>query len=139
MSQIESHEIVVQNVCNYVCKLLKYPKLQIKIMRRTREIKKNASYVMGHTSIGKSTVTLDIYTARLRKPKKISSILSVLAHEIAHHQKPPYRQWQRLARRSLGGGGGRWIARQHFPRFYKRVNKNVAIMKKDKLIGKYFT
>ncbi|MFH1326202.1 MAG: hypothetical protein ABIH48_01915 [Candidatus Falkowbacteria bacterium] len=128
MEKSESHEIIVQNVCNYTCKLLKYPKLQIKIMRRTREVKKNASYVMGHTSIGKNTVTLDIYTARLRKPKKISSILSVLAHEIAHHQKPPYRQWHK----------GHWIVRQHFPRFYKRVNKNVAIMKKDKLIGKYF-
>ncbi len=71
---------------------------------------KNKSYIIGHTSIGGNTITLDIYTARLRKPKKISAILAVLVHEIAHHQKPPYRQWHR----------GRWIARQHFPRFYKK-------------------
>lgn len=128
MPKIESHEIIVQNVCGYACKLLKYPDLKIKIMRRVKPVGKNKSYVMGHTSIGGETITLDIYTARLRKPKKISSILSVLAHEIAHHQKPPYRQWHR----------GRWIARQHFPRFYKQVNKNLDKLKKDNLLGKYF-
>ena len=73
-------------------------------------------------------VTLDIYTARKRTPKKISAILSVLAHEIAHHQKPPYRQWHR----------GRWIIRQHYPDFYRQVNKNIYIMKKDALLGRYF-
>ncbi len=127
-NQDQTHEIMVQNICNYVCKFFKYPNIQTKIMRRVRPVTKNKSYVIGHTSIGGNTITLDIYTARLRKPKKISAILSVLVHEIAHHQKPPYRQWHK----------GRWIVRQHFPKFYKQVNKNIAKLKKDKMIGKYF-
>jgi len=125
----ESHEIMVKNICKYVCKLLKYPKMEIKTMQRVKPVGKNKSYVMGHTRIGGNTITIDVYTARLRKPKKISSILSVLAHEIAHHQKPPYRQWHR----------GRWIVRQHFPKFYKQVNKNLDKLKKDEIIGKYFS
>lgn len=125
----EAHEIIVQNVCNYACGILKYPNLKILIMRRVKPVGKNRGYVLGHTSIGGNTITLDIYTARLRKPKKISSILSVLAHEIAHHQKKPYRQWYK----------GRWIIRQHFPKFYKQVIKNMARLKKDKMLEKYFT
>ena len=127
-NQDEAHEIMVKNICEYTCKLFKYPKMEIKIMRRVRPVTKNKSYIIGHTKIGGNTITLDIYTARLRKPKKISAILSVLVHEITHHQKPPYRQWHR----------GRWIVRQHFPRFYKKVTKNIDKLKKDKMIGKYF-
>jgi len=97
-------------------------------MRRREAVKRGRGYIMGHTKIGGNIITLDIYTARLRKPKKISSILSVLAHEIAHHQKPPYRQWYL----------GRWIVRQHFPRFYKQVTKNLEKMKDNEMIGKYF-
>ena len=124
----EIHEVMVQNICNYACRFLAYPYLKIRIMRRVRPVGKNRGYVMGHTSIGTNIVTLDIYTARLRKPKKISAILSVLAHEIAHHQKPPYRQrWQ-----------GRWIIRQHYPQFYTQVTKNIEKIKRDELLGKYF-
>ncbi len=122
------HEIMIKNICNYACKILKYPNMEIKIMKRARLVTKNKSYIIGYTKIGSNIITIDIYTARLRKPKKISAILSVLVHEIAHHQKPPYRQWHR----------GRWIIRQHFPRFYKQVNKNMAKLKKDEMIGKYF-
>ena len=146
----EVHERMVQNICSYACGFLKYPQMQVRIMRRIKPVGKGRGYVMGHTSIGTNIITLDIYTARLRKPKKISAILAVLAHEIAHHQKPPYRQWHRPARRlglrshfgeggRLGGGGGRWIIRGHFPKFYTQVNKNMAKMKGDELLGKYFT
>lgn len=122
------HETIVANVCAYACRLLKHPQLTIKVMRRRGSVNTKNSYVLGHTSIGGTTVTLDVYTARKRQPKKISSILSVLAHEIAHHQKPPYRQRYR----------GKWIWRQHYPAFYTQVNKNMAAFKKDELLGKYF-
>jgi hypothetical protein len=124
----EVHELMVKNICSYACRLFKYPDLQVKTMQRLRPVAKNRGYVMGHTSIGSKTITLDLYTARQRKPKKISAILAVLAHEIAHHQKPPYRQFWK----------GKWIARQHFPRFYMQVNKNMEKMKQDELLGKYF-
>jgi hypothetical protein len=125
----EVHELMVKNICSYACRLFKYPDLQVKTMQRLRPVAKNRGYVMGHTSIGSKTITLDLYTARQRKPKKISAILSVLAHEIAHHQKPPYRQFWK----------GKWIVRQHFPSFYKQVNKNMEKMKQDELLGKYFS
>ena len=74
-------------------------------------------------------IVIDIFTPRHRKPKAINSILRVLAHEIAHFQKPPYRQRYR----------GRLIVRQHYPIFYKQVNRNVEKFKKDKTLGEYFT
>ena len=92
-----------------------------------RDIKK--SYRLGHTNLKTKTVTVDIYTAKQRKSKKISAILSVIAHELTHHQKPPFRQRFR----------GRWINRIHFPAFYRQVNRNVAKFKKDAVLEKYFS
>ena len=86
------------------------------------------SYVLAHTSLKNKTITVDIYTPRFRKPKSIKSILNILAHEIAHHQKPPFRQRWR----------GRIIVRRHFPVFYNQVNRNIKKMKKDKILGQYF-
>lgn len=122
------YETAVHEICTHACKILKYPHIEIKSMNRTRSIGKNKSYVLGYTNLKRNIVTLDIYTARLRKPKKISAILHVLAHELAHHQKPPYREWYK----------GRWIVRQHFPRFYKQVCKNIKKFKKDKTLKQYF-
>lgn len=87
------------------------------------------AYRLGHTNIKTKTVTVDIYTARLRKQKKMSAILGVIAHELAHHQKPPYRQRYR----------GRWINRIHYPAFYRQVKKNMERFKKDALLGQYFS
>ena len=97
-----------------------------KPMNRTKPVAKNAGYVEGHTSLVDKVVTIDIYTARRRNPKKISAILAVLAHEIAHHQKPPYRQRYK----------GRVITRYHYPKFYKQVTKNIDKFKKDKELSK---
>lgn len=121
-------EQVVTDVMEHAFKVMRAKRLTFRPMQRTQPVKKNASYVEGHTSLHSGVVTIDIYTARLRKPKKISAILAVLAHEIAHHQKPPYRQRYR----------GRWITRAHYPQFYKQVNKNIAKFKKDKVLGKYY-
>jgi len=85
------------------------------------------SYTLAYTDIAKKTITIDIYTPRHRKPKAIKSILNILAHEIAHHQKPPYRQLYR----------GKWITRQHYPAFYSQVNKNIAKINKDKILQTY--
>ena len=127
-TKIISHEIIVQNIFDYTCHIFKMNQLRLRLMQRQGSVNTKRSYVLGHTSLRTGVVTLDIYTARKRTPKKISAILSVLAHEIAHHQKPPYRQWHR----------GRWIIRQHYPDFYCQVNKNIYIMKKDALLGRYF-
>lgn len=86
------------------------------------------SYVLAHTSLKNKTITIDIYTPRFRKPKSIKSILNILAHEIAHHQKPPFRQRFR----------GHLIVRQHFPVFYNQVKRNIKKMKKDEILGQYY-
>lgn len=86
------------------------------------------AYRLGHTNIKTKTVTVDIYTARLRKQKKMSAILGVIAHELAHHQKSPYRERYR----------GRWINRIHYPAFYRQVKKNMEKFKKDEKLRNYF-
>ena len=81
------------------------------------------SYTLAHSNLKTKTITIDIYTPRHRKPKSIKSILNILAHEIAHHQKLPFRQFHR----------GKWIIRQHYPAFYKQVNKNIKKIQDDNL------
>lgn len=118
----------VKHVIEHAFRVLGARGFSFRPMRRTGPVRKNSSYLEGHTSIGSRTVTIDIYTARLRKPKKISAILAVLAHEIAHHQKKPYRQRHR----------GKWIVRSHYPGFYKQVTKNIEKMKKDDVLSVYY-
>ena len=90
-------------------------------MNRKARINPNRGYVIGRTNLKTGLITIDIFTPSKREPKKMSSILRTLCHEIAHHQKPPFRQLHR----------GRLISRQHYPKFYKQVNKNIEILKKD--------
>ncbi|HOZ37070.1 MAG TPA: hypothetical protein PLR18_04580 [bacterium] len=86
------------------------------------------SYRLAYINLKKKEITIDIYTPRFRKEKSISAILKILAHEIAHTQKPPFRQLYRF----------RWIARQHYPDFYHQVGDNLGKMRKDEILGKYF-
>ncbi len=123
-----SFEEYVHRVVEHAFKVTRSKGFVFKPMNRTKPVAKGRGYVEGHTSLSSKTIVIDIYTARLRKPKKISAILAVLAHEIAHHQKPPYRQLYR----------GRWITRMHYPKFYKQVNKNITKFKKDRVLGKYY-
>lgn len=121
-------EQYVDNVIKHALTITKSKGLTFKPMNRTKPVAKGAGYVEGHTSLASGVIVIDIYTARLRKPKKISAILAVLAHEVAHHQKPPYRQLHR----------GKWINRMHFPKFYKQVTKNITKYKKDKLLKAFY-
>jgi len=122
------HEKLVQIVCEQAFNLLKTKKLQFRPMKRKNRVKSKHGYIVGRTNLKTGLITIDIFTPKLRKPKKISSILRTLAHEVAHHQKPPFKQRYR----------GRWIIRQHFPSFYRQVNKNILIFKKDKILSKFF-
>ncbi len=96
---------------------------------RDNGVKNPKNMVLGHTNLKNKTVTIDIYTPRFRKPKSQNSILRVIAHEIAHHQKPPFRQRYK----------GHLIARKHYPEFYEQVTKNIEKFKKDEVLGVYFT
>ena len=128
MNQNTIFEQHVYQVINYALHMMKMKGFLFRPMRRNGPVRKNTGYVEGHTSLSSKIIVIDIYTARLRKPKKISAILAVLAHEISHHQKLPYRQWHR----------GRWITRIHYPKFYKQVAKNINKFKKDVMLGRFY-
>lgn len=111
--------------------LLKIFKMQgftLKPMRRKGAVSDRHNMTLGYTNLQSKNIVLDLYTPKRRSPKSINGILRVLAHEIAHHQKPPYRQRHK----------GRWIIRQHYPAFYKQVTKNINKIKKDTFLKGYF-
>lgn len=119
----------IQAICDHALKALKTPKLKFRPMKRKVRVNPKRGFVIGRTNLKTGLITIDILTPKKREPKKIASILRTLCHEIAHHQKPPYRQFFRF----------RWINRQHYPKFYKQVKKNIEKLKKDKILKKFFT
>ena len=126
---MQSYFLTVQNICNYGLKVIGLRRLCFKPMRRQeKQVKTKRGYVIGRTNLKTGLVTIDIFTPKFRKPKKISSILRTLAHEAAHHQKRPFRSRFR----------GRIINRSHYPIFYRQVARNIKKLKKDKILGAYF-
>lgn len=129
------HEEQIKIIFSRIGEIFKLNGFTFKTMRRqvdaegkgTLNLKK--SYTLAYTNLKTKTITIDIYTPRHRRPKSIKSILNILAHEIAHHQKMPYRQLYR----------GKWIVRQHYPAFYKQCTKNYDKMLKDKILSEYLT
>lgn len=122
------HEENVQKICDLALKILKHPHLTFRPMRRNNSVNTKRSFVIGRTNLRTGLITIDTRTPKKREEKKISSILSVLCHEVAHHQKKPFRQRHK----------GRWIIRQHYPEFYNQVKKNIETLRKDIILGKYF-
>jgi len=129
-----SHEEQILQIFSRLKEIFILENFQFKIMRRQIDeegrgvLNLKRSYRLAHTSLKNKTITVDIYTPRFRKPKSIRSILNILAHEIAHHQKLPFRQRFR----------GRIITRQHYPAFYEQVNKNIEKIKRDEILKEYF-
>jgi len=118
----------VISMCEHAFSVLKIKDLKFRPMRKIKPVKKGRSFVIGRTNLKTGLITIDILTPARRNPKNISSILRTLCHEVAHHQKPPYRQLFRF----------KWINRQHYPRFYKQVKKNTEKLKKDSILCSYF-
>jgi hypothetical protein len=123
------HEQIAQAACDRALAALNIKNLRFRPMiRKNNRVNTKRGYVIGRTNLKTGLITIDILTPKFRKPKKISSILRTLAHEAAHHQKPPYRQRHK----------GRIIVRQHYPIFYRQVNRNILKLKKDKILSEYF-
>ncbi len=124
-----THEEKIQKIFTRIAGIFNLKNFTFKTMRRQIDaqgrgvLNLKKSYTLAHTNLKTKTITIDIYTPRHRKPKSIKSILNILAHEIAHHQKLPFRQFHR----------GKWIIRQHYPAFYKQVNKNIKKIQDDNL------
>ncbi len=121
--EINEHLDHVDWLFKKACMLLKTKNVTWKPMDgRTAPVNTAKDYSLGYTDLKKREITLDILTPRRRSPKSSNGLLRVIAHELAHIQKPPYRERYR----------GRIINRIHFPKFYNQVNKNVERFKKDK-------
>jgi len=118
----------VQSVCEHAFKLLKLKNTHFRPIKRRKILNTKKSFVIGRTNLRTGLISIDIHTPKKREPRKISSILRILAHEAAHHQKKPFHQLFK----------GRIINRQHYPAFYRQVTRNVEKLKKDKILCKYF-
>jgi len=119
----------VQDICDYGLEVIGLSGLRFRPMcRRNDRVNDKHGFVIGRTNLKTGLITIDIFTPKFRKPKKISSILTTLAHEAAHHQKPPYRS------RFMG----RIINRCHYPVFYRQVTRNINKLKRDKVLEAYF-
>lgn len=119
-----------QNICGQALNIIGLNHLKFRPMRRQdNRLNTRRRFVIGRTNLKTGLITIDIFTPKFRKPKKISSILRTLAHEAAHHQKRPYRSRFK----------GRIITRSHYPVFYRQVNRNINKIKKDKILGMCFS
>lgn len=115
--------------CNKAIDIIGVKQLNFRPMRRVNNrVNTKRGFVVGRTNLRTGSITIDVLTPTKREPKKISSVLRVLCHEIAHHQKPPFRQLYRW----------RWIIRQHYPDFYTQVTKNIEVLKKHEELKDYF-
>lgn len=128
LNNMEEHILEVQSACDKALEILKTKKITFRPMQRRGVINTKKSYVLGRTNLETGLITIDIFTAKKREPKKIASILRILCHEVAHHQKKPYRERFR----------GKWIIRQHYPAFYEQVNENIRVLKESRELGEYF-
>lgn len=118
----------VQRVCNKALIILETEKIRFRPMKRIARVNLQRGFVIGRTNLRTGLITIDILTPIKREPKKMSSILNTLCHEVAHHQKKPFRQLYRF----------KWITRQHYPEFYKQITINLNILKKHPELGGYF-
>lgn len=123
------HEALVEHLFKRACHVLAMPGFELRpLRRRVRGAGKLHSFKLGYTKLGEKRVTVDLYTPRTMKTRKLDAILRVICHEFAHHQSPPrlYRHGFRLVRLA------------HHPRFWKQCKKNVAALAQDEILGQYF-
>jgi len=123
------HEALVEHLFKRTLAVLNLPGFELRpLRRRVRGTGKLRSFAYGYTRIGVKLVTIDLYTPRTMKPRKMDAILRVIAHELAHHQQPPrlYRKWFRLVRLI------------HHPAFWTQYKKNVKQLQQDELLKSYF-
>ena len=124
-----THEERVKILFEEACRALKIQDITLRFMRgRKVPVNTARNYSLGYIDLRKRAITLDILTPRRREPKSLKSLARVLAHEIAHLQKPPYQQRYR----------GRWIVRQHYPAFYRQVNRNIKKLFKNRTLAALF-
>ncbi len=123
-----SHEQRVFELFEIVCGLLRLKDFTLRSMQRRGPVKTTGGLRLASTNLVTRKVILDFYTPKKRAPKSYNSILRIIAHELAHHKKLPYRTIYK----------GHLINRMHYPAFYRQVNKFIKKFKKDEILGQYF-
>ncbi|MFH0779550.1 MAG: hypothetical protein V1928_01700 [Parcubacteria group bacterium] len=124
---MNSHEQLVQLLFNKVCAILKADGLTLRIIKRKGKITKGR-YLKGYINLRKRIIGLDIYTPKKMEPKSFNGLIRTICHEVAHLQKLPYKQYYKR----------HWIIRQHYPAFYKQIERNINKIKKDATLGAHF-
>ena len=123
------HEALCEHLFQRTCGVLGMRGFEMRpLRRRVRGCGKLRSYALGYTKLGEKLVTIDLYTPRTMKTRKIDAILRVICHELAHHQAPPriVRSWFRAVRVI------------HHPKFWRQFKKNVELLKRDEMLGPLF-
>lgn len=123
------HEALVEHLFQRCLVVLKMSGFELKpLRRRLRGRGKFNSITYGYTRLEENFIVVDLYTPKTMKPRKMDAILRVIAHELAHHQKPPryYRSWFKL----------KLIT--HHPSFWAQYKCNVANFRKDEILQQYF-
>ena len=123
------HEAHVEHLFRRACDVLGMKGFELKpLRRRVRGRGKLRSFRLGYTKIGSKTITIDLYTPRTMKPRKLDAILRVICHALAHHQEPPriIRRWFHFSRLI------------HHPDFWRQYKKNVEALQKDDILGTVF-
>lgn len=124
------HEQLVEHLFRRAEAMLGFHGFTLKPLRRkSRGVGKFHYLRLGYTKPGIREMTVDLYTPRTMKPRKIDAILRVIAHEFAHHQEPP-KVWRRLFRKP--------ILVAHHPGFWKQYKKNVAGFQNDEMLKTFF-
>lgn len=125
-----THEEICHQLFNHACRALKVGGLKLNTIGQLDSLRKSKNrYVMGSINLKNKIIKLKIFTPKTGKPKSYGSLLRIIAHELAHYQRPPFRQFFK----------GHWINRQHYPEFYWQVNDNIAKLRRDKVLGRFFT
>lgn len=128
-AELKRHFDTVDAIFKRAAHLTQLDDVKWRPMRLRTEGKRAARYfTLGYTDLQKRLITVDILTPKKREVKSYGALLRVIAHELAHLQKPPFRQKYR----------GRWINRIHYPEFYKQVSANVEQFKGDTFLMPYF-
>lgn len=126
--QLKQHILTVDTIFKRAAHITQLADVAWRPMRLNAKKGRAVRYfTLGYTDLHKRLVTVDVLTPKKREVKSYGAILRVIAHELAHLQKPPFRQKYR----------GRWINRIHYPEFYRQVRANVTMFKLDAVLADY--
>ncbi len=125
------HEALVDHLFQRACLVLKMPGFELRpLRRRSRGQGRLRMLRLGYTRLDEKQITVDLYTPRTMKPRRLDAILRVICHELTHHLEPP-KLWHR------------WFSRPirviHHPRFWKRYKANVELLRNDEMLGSFFS